>query len=88
MTRPGIEPRTCKIVNFVVQADHRIKLKESEKKDKYMDLAREWRKLRNMKVAIISVVIGAFVRVTKGLLKGLKYLEVGGIVETIETTAL
>ena len=27
--------RTCKIVYF---ADHRIKLKESEKKDKYLDL--------------------------------------------------
>ena len=36
--------RTCKIVNFAVQADHRIKLKESEKKDKYLDLARELKK--------------------------------------------
>ena len=33
--------RTCKIVDFTVLADHRIKLKESEKKDKYLDLARE-----------------------------------------------
>ena len=33
--------RTCKIVDFDVPADHRIKLKESEKKDKYFDLARE-----------------------------------------------
>ncbi len=32
--------RTCKIVDFVVPADHRIKLKECEKKDKYLDLAR------------------------------------------------
>ena len=32
--------RTSKIVNFAVPADHRIKLKESEKKDKYIDLAR------------------------------------------------
>ena len=30
-----------KIVNFAVPADHRIKLKEYEKKDKYLDLARE-----------------------------------------------
>ena len=37
--------RTCKIVDFVVLADHRIKLKESEKKDKYLDLARELKKL-------------------------------------------
>ena len=31
--------RTCKIVDFAILADHRIKLKESEKKDNYLDLA-------------------------------------------------
>ena len=36
-----IKKRTCKIVNFTVPADHRIKLKENEKKDKYLNLARE-----------------------------------------------
>ena len=30
--------RTCKIVDFALPADHRIKLKECEKKDKYLDL--------------------------------------------------
>ena len=30
--------RTCKIVDFALPADQRIKLKESEKKDKYLDL--------------------------------------------------
>ena len=34
----------CKIVDFDVPADHRINLKESEKKDKYLDLARELKK--------------------------------------------
>ena len=34
----------CKIVDFAVPADHRIKLKEYEKKNKYMDLARELKK--------------------------------------------
>ena len=33
--------RTYKIVTFAVPADHRIKLRECEKKDKYLDLARE-----------------------------------------------
>ena len=36
--------RICKIVDFAVPADHRINLKESEKKDKYLDLARELKK--------------------------------------------
>ena len=77
-----------KIVDFAVPADHRIKLKECEKRDKYLDLARELKKLWNMKVTIILIVIGAFGTVTKGLLKGLEDLEVGGRVETIQTTAL
>ena len=36
--------RTCKIVNYAVLADHRIKLKECENKDKHHDLARELKK--------------------------------------------
>ena len=81
--------RICQIVDFAVPADHRIKLKECEKKDKYLDFARELKKkLWNMKVIIIPIVIGAFVTVTKRLLKGLEDLEVGGQVETIQTTAL
>ena len=41
-----------------------------------------------MKVTIIPIVIGAFGTVTKGLLKGLEDLEVGGRVDPIQTTAL
>ena len=78
----------CKIVNFAVLADHRKKLKECEKKDKYLDLARELKKLWNMKVTIVPIVIGAFGTITRGLLKGLEDLEIGGQVETIQMTAL
>ena len=80
--------KICKIVNFAVLADHRIKLKECEKKDKYLDLARELKILWNIKVMIVPIVVGAFGMVTKGLLKGLEDLEVGGQVETIQMTAL
>ena len=41
-----------------------------------------------MKVTIIPVVIGAFDTTTKGLLKGLEDLEIGGKMESIQTTAL
>ena len=78
----------CKIVDFAVPADHRINLKECEKKDKYFHLARELKKLWNMKVTIGPIVIGALGTITKGLLKGLEDLEVGGWVETVKTTAL
>ena len=58
-------------MDFAVPAEHRIKLKENENKDKYLDLARELKKLSTMKVKIIPIVIGDFCTVTKGLLKGL-----------------
>ena len=80
--------KNCKILYFAVPADHRIKLKECEKKDRYLNLARELKKLWNMKVSIVPIVTGAFGTVTEGVLKGLEDLEVGGRVETIQTTAL
>ena len=90
--RPGLiiinRKRICKIVDFAVPVDHRINLKESEKKDKYLNLARELKKLWNMKVTIVPIVISALGTITKELLKGLENLEVGGRVETIQTTAL
>ena len=63
--------RISKIVDFAVSTDHRIKLKECEKKDKYLDLTRELKKLWIMWVTIVPIVIGTFGTVTKGLLKGL-----------------
>ena len=80
--------RICKIFDFAVPADHRINLKESEKNDKFLDLARELKKLKKMKVTIVPIVIGALGTITKGLLKGLEDLDFGGRVETIQTTAL
>ena len=74
-------------MDFAVPDDHRIKLKEYEKKGKYLDLAMELKKLWNIKVTIIPIVIRAFGTVTKGLLKGLGDFEVGGRVETIQTRA-
>ena len=34
--------RTCKILNFAVPADYKIKLKEPEKKYEYQNLAKEF----------------------------------------------
>ena len=41
-----------------------------------------------MKATIVPIVIGAFGTITKGLLKGMEDLDVGGRVETIHITAL
>ena len=44
--------------------------------DKHLDLAKELKKLWNMKVTIIPIVIGALGTVTKGLLQGIRNLEI------------
>ncbi len=46
-------------MDLAVLADPSVKLKESEKRDKYLDLARELKTLWNIKVTKIPVVIGA-----------------------------
>ena len=76
------------IMVFTIPADHRVKLKEREKKDKYLDFAKELKKLWNMKVMMIPTVISMLSTVAKGLVQGLEDLEIRGWVETIQTTAL
>ena len=85
----NVKKRICEGVDFAVPADHRIKLKEYEKKDKYLDLARVFKTLWNMKLTIVPIVIGPFGTITKRLLKGLEDLEIVGRLETeLETLRL
>ena len=70
-------------MDFAVPADHEVKLKESEKKDKYLDLPRELKKLGNIKLTFIPIVISALGTVTKGLINGMEDWEIKIQVETI-----
>ena len=49
--------------------NHRVKIKENEKIDKCLDLARGLKKLWNMKVTVIPIAIGALGRICKGLVR-------------------
>ena len=51
-------------------------------------LLENWKKLWNMKLKIIPIVIGYFSTIAKGLLKGQEDSEAGGRVETIQITVL
>ena len=62
--------------NFAVPADHRVKLEEGEKRDKYLDLARELKKLWKTKVMVLPIVIGAHETIPKGLVKLVEDLEI------------
>ena len=43
------------IVDFAVPVNHRVRLKESEKKDKYLDLAKGLKKLWNIKQNLMQI---------------------------------
>ena len=79
--------RTCQIVDFV-PADHRVKLKKDEKRDKHIDFGGELKKLCNMNVTVILIVVDALGTIPKGLVKEMEDLEITGQVETIQTTTL
>ena len=74
--------------NLIIINKKKRTCKESEKKDKYLDPAWELKKLWNMKVTIIPIVIGAFGTVTNRLLKELEDLDIRGREETTQTTIL
>ena len=63
-------------------------MKEGEKIYKYLDFAREPKKLWNMKVTVIPIIVRALGIVPKGLEKRLGKQEIKGRIETILTTAL
>ena len=50
-----------------IPVDHRLKIKESEKLDKYQDFLRETKMLRNMKVTVILIAVGEVETVEKSL---------------------
>ena len=74
---------------IVIIIRSRVKLKKkSEKRDKYIDRVRELRKLWNMKVAVIPIVIAAVGTVSKGFVQRLEDLEIRRQMETIKSTVL
>ena len=75
-------------MDFAIAEDRRIKLEKSENRDKYQDLARYMKKLWNLKVTVIPIVIGALGTIPKRLVTEVENLEMRGQVETIKTTEL
>ena len=62
--------RTCHFTDVAVSADHRAQVKECEKLNKYLDLAREQKKLCNMKMTVIPIILVTLGTIPKNMEKG------------------
>ena len=64
------KPRqNCRIGYFAESADHKVKIKENDNRQKYSNLGRELKKLCIMKGMVIPIVISALGSVTKSLFR-------------------
>ena len=61
--------RTCQFIDVTIPFDRNILTKEREKLSKYSDLKMECRKMWNMDIEIVPIVIGATGVVHRGLLR-------------------
>ena len=50
-------------MDLAALADHSVKMKEGKKRDKYLDLAEGLKKIWNMSVTVIPIVVDAIVTV-------------------------
>ena len=57
--------RTCQLVDFVILVDYIVKIKESKKIKRYLDLDRELKQLWSIRVTVVPIVVGALGTVPK-----------------------
>ena len=75
-------------MDFPIQADHRVKIKENENRDSFLDLIREVKMLRNAKVSVIPIITGMTGTIHKTLVKELEELEIREHAEAIQAKVL
>ena len=61
-----------------------MKIKENEKKNEYLDLARELKRFWNMKVTVIPIISGVLGTVPIGFVRRKEEPKMGGRTETIQ----
>ena len=82
------EHHECQIIDFAIPHDTRVDNKEFEKIEKYLDLARELKKVWNMKVTVVPLVDGALDTPAKALKKRLKTIGIKTKIIELQKTVL
>ena len=76
------------VIDFAIPYDTRVDNKEVEKIEKYLDLARELKKVWNMKVIVVPLVVGALGTPAKELEKRLKTIGIETKITELQKTVL
>ena len=76
------------IIDFAIPYDTRVDNKEVEKIEKYLDLARELKKVWNTKVIVVSLVVRALGTPAKERLKRLKTIGIETKITELQKTVL
>ena len=69
--------KSCQIIDVAIPEDNGGREKEDEKVEKYLDLAREVRKMWGVKTKVIPVVVGELGSIPLRLNDNLRAIEVG-----------
>ena len=80
--------RSCKITDFAVSGDSRIQVKEKDRIEKYQDLGRELKKIWNVKVKIIPLVVGSLYAIPKQFGNRLKQIGITVRTAQVQKTVL
>ena len=80
--------KKAQIVDFAVPVDQSIEISQQRKIESYQDLNRELQKLRNLKISIVLIVVGALGTIPKSLEKHLNEGNVEVNISQMQTTVL
>ena len=80
--------RNCQLIDVAIPEDGKVREKEDEKIENYLDLARDVRRMWGARSKVISLVVGALGSVPLRLKDNLKVIDVGLSVELIQKCAL
>ena len=78
----------CKIVHFSIPQDARVEQSYDEKFQKYQDLAREIRRIWQVKVKVIPLVVGALGTTPRALKANLEEIGVDMEIDLLQKSTL
>ena len=76
------------IIDFAIPMDHRVKVKEDNKVETYMDLAAEVRRQYRVKTEIVPIVLGALGTIPKRLEDSLGQLGLPDVIASLQKSVL